>query len=329
MLRKRIIIFLFLCVSLLFMYACAIAPMPEIPPTIEPIIVDQTQAESINEVVVQPTNTKIPFPTLMPTITNTPAPAMQVCVADDAVNMMKKLVPYSEYQVYYNYYEGDSYLEIWFVDPELNAYAKYEELDESVMLARDHAMILAQKLNFAEACLDDLFNKIIFTVVDSNYNTWFYAEIHTSLLPDEIQTEREQLDLLNTNFEVTYRRWDAPEEIDPPPAGSCNWSTAYGNIIANFPPEEENNAVYYYSTESSRVIVAQWEGTYAEMAADSYLITLEEIVYELPCLYPEPEEIYYYMVDDESNYIGGGSVMILDPKSPDMFWNFPVLLEKK
>jgi hypothetical protein len=319
MLGKRKIVFIFMIVGLIMISACSFGGILPSVPTVQPVQIEIDTA-------VVPTSTRRSLPTLMPTGTNTPQPTIQVCDANAALDMMEKIIPYAEYEIYFFTEDGKTSLVVWFVDHQLNLSTSKDAFTENLKLSQNHVVMLAQQLNFAEPCMGRLFDEIAITVADQYYNAWFDGKIHPALLPNDIVTDPQQLQILINQFEVTYLRDQYVEALPAAPAGSCTWKEVHQRILTHMDANEKNNAFFYASSLLGRTIVAQWEGNIADFASDAYLTTLESIGEEAKCLFPEPNLILYYMVDESATAISGGMWYLVDPKNPDLLFNTPFLL---
>ena len=307
--KKGIII---LIISLIFISACALGGSPKTGENL-PL---EPAAETV-DLTPQPTNTRFVFSTITPTFTSVPTSTVRVCNANTVMEKLNSFVPYPEYDMYYFTEKSIDQLIVWFVDPEIKTDVSPEEYTTQVTLAQNHAMILAEQFDFVDECMDDLFTKAVFLVVDTNYNGWFSGKIHTSLLPNDIQTSPEELALLTSRFEVLYSRNTLLDKDTRAPSNSCTWKQAHQNIRAHFTEGQENSGFYYAADHLGRTVMAQWQGEPADME-EEYLTPLGNIANEIKCLYPEPDQILYQIVDEDGKIIGGGFWILWDPKHPDL-----------
>ncbi|MBI9049117.1 MAG: hypothetical protein JEZ00_06850 [Anaerolineaceae bacterium] len=305
--QKRSI--LILCISIFILSACGIGDIAQFgkKPAEQPAI----------SLTLEPTPTKVILPTVIPTKTETPKPTQTACNADLLLQNIKAMVPYEEFAAFYYTSEGISSLNVWIVDPGIDSATESDEMGVTLYTAIEHALILTQEINLSDKCVSDTFNKISIIMVDQTYHPWYDAEIYTSLLPTKLEKSPDKLESLRNRFQVSYFRKIPVGDDEKAPAGSCIWKNTNLKLHTHFDVERENVAFFYTIHENEILVFAQWDGT-AEDLDVNYLESLLNVSKEIKCLHPEPEFIYYQIVDETGDVLGWGQWTLKDPKKPDL-----------
>jgi hypothetical protein len=251
-----------------------------------------------------PTATKTPVPT--PTLTPTPEPTpTSSCNPDEVLANLKALIPYEEFAVHHNIIGGLHTLAVWFVDPQLDPLAGGEVIGGNLDLAFVDAIQLSHLLNLEDPCIEVLFDVINPIVVDGAYNGWFSGMIEPSSLPREANLSERDIDQMEAAYTVGYLREVPTSSMDRPPAptGSCTWQETKGKIWQHFAPSRQNVTFYFVIDEVGVNVWAQWDGP-ADMVIMS--ASLLNVVMELDCLYPTPDQLIVIVVDGmgEATLIG-------------------------
>jgi hypothetical protein len=294
MMCRKPILTLVLIVCLCLTSCSSLAPSPT--PT-------QTQPPTKTP-TPSPTATKTPIPT--PTLTPTPEPSPTAsCDPDEVLANLKALIPYEEFAVHHNIIGGLHTLAVWFVDPHLDPLASGGEIGENLDLAFVDAVQLSHQLNLEETCIGVLFDVINPIVVDGACNGWFSGIIVPSSLPREANLSEHDMDQMAAEYTIGYLREVPTSSMDRPPAptGSCTWQETRGKIWQHFAPSRQNVTFYFVIDEVGANVWAQWDGP-ADMVIVS--ASLLNVVMELDCLYPAPDQLIVVVVDDkgEATLIG-------------------------
>ncbi len=211
---------------------------------------------------------------------------------------LKKLLP--EFTVDYSVTSGTSYLNIWFVDPNIQSGTSSEDLEENNWTAMRHASTIAIYTVTLDPCIKSVFDKVNPVVVDQGYNGWFSGSVAVSLLPETFEPGEKEISGVAEAFEVVYMRRSLPATPDAPPGGSCNWQEAKARMQLHFDPERPNVDFYFVGDEVSRKVTAQWDGAVAEKTDIAVIYaSIMNVAQEARCLHPAPDYVYF-MVEDPS-----------------------------
>lgn len=249
-----------------------------------------------------PTATFIPTVTLTPTNipTNTPIPTstkLPPCDADQTIKNLKSKIVFDEFVVLHNKLQGKSFLVVWFVDSEINPTPKVSEISQNAELAIRKSLILSQELNASDACVGRLFDMINAIAVDKNYNGWFSGQIKTTDLPSTITTDEQQLDEISKLYEIGYLRDKMTAQPKSMPSGKCTWIEARENLHNHFSSERENVGFYFVLDDAGVNVWAQWDSK-PEFLQLNLPASLLNIGMEIECLFPQPDRLIFYTVDD-------------------------------
>ena len=242
-------------------------------------------------------STKMPasVPATVPPPSPTPSAA---CDADRVLKRLKSAMPYEQSVITYNIVKGDTYLAIWFVDPDIDPAAGADTVGANSDLAIRQAAATAAWLNAADACVGQLFTVINPIVVDRNYNGWFSGDVALSVLPATTQPTDQQVEQIRNSFSVSFLRNRPAAPPQPAPDGSCAWPKAAQNLQHHFASARENTGFFFVRDDLGVNVWAQWDGPTdpASMTASLGYVTLE-----LQCLFPVPTNIFVQVVDDAGN----------------------------
>ncbi|MCG2784822.1 MAG: hypothetical protein L6461_06920 [Anaerolineae bacterium] len=257
--------------------------------------------------IIQPTPTAIPTSTFTPTVTFTPtlsptntplltSTKLPSCDADQTIKNLKSKISYRESVVFYNKFQGTSFLVIWFVDPEINPTPKESEIAPNAELAIRNALILSQELNTSDTCISRLFDKINAVVVDKNYNGWVSGQISPTDLPSTVDADEKKLDEIAKLYQIGYLRDKVTAKVSSAPSNSCAWTDAKKNIQNHFSSERENVAFYYVLDDAGVNVWAQWDSQ-PEFLQLNLPASIMNVAMEIKCLFPEPDRIIFNIVD--------------------------------
>jgi hypothetical protein len=258
-----------------------------------------------------PTATSTSTPTLTPTFTptNTPRPTntkRPECHIEDVFWKMKLSVDYDEFQVFYHTMDGVSTLVLWFKDPDLDPNPNTDDaLYTNLGTAGIDALIASQKLNAVDKCVGRLFDEINVLVNDSENNHWISTIISTSDLPDKVSTDDRAILTLLGKMDIAYRGIKPADKIGKTPQGRCTWEEFREKILTHFPPDQENMAFFLIRGDFGTNVWAQWV-TSQEYLEPNLLASLMNISMELNCLHPEPDRLFFTIVDGKGNILVNG-----------------------
>jgi hypothetical protein len=209
-----------------------------------------------------------------------------------------------EYSVNQSEATSVSYLNIWFVDPNIDPEAKSENLEENINSARlgaSYAAIAAQAIDPYTASVFDRINPV---VVDRAYNGWFSASVPVSKLPEKFPPSAQEVINVANAFDVVYYRQEVPDAIAAAPTGSCNWPETKKRMQSHFDPSRPNVDFYFVGDEVSRKVTSQWDGS-INSPTDIGVIyaSIMNVAQELSCLHPAPDFLEVMVVDDNGKLI--------------------------
>ena len=254
----------------------------------------------------QPSSTPARTATPKPTRTPTPTPSLapSACNADKVLANLESLIPYEEFELNYSNFSiiGISALNVWYVDPTLDPNATSADIDKNAALALHNAAILSHKLAISDPCIEVLFEDGINpVVVDHNYNGWFAGMIAPSSLPSTQNPGEGELKVVEDAFQIQYLRQNPPGPATPPPDSACMWPEARENIQWHFSTEQPNTSFYLVHDEGGVVVYAQWvvPSDLSDKVAFAFSIaSVQNVLYELPCLHPSADVLIATGVDD-------------------------------
>jgi len=209
----------------------------------------------------------------------------------------------SEFTVDYSTSSGTSYLNIWFVDPNIQPGTSSEDLEENNWTALLHASTISIYAVTLDPCIKSVFDRINPVVVDQGYNGWFSGSVAASLLPETYEPGEEEISEVAEAFEVVYIRQSLPAIPGAPPTGSCNWPEAKDRMHLHFDQARPNVDFYFVGDEVSRKVTVQWDGSVTEKKDIGVIYaSITNVAQEIRCLYPVPDYLYI-MVHDSSGTI--------------------------
>ncbi len=225
----------------------------------------------------------------------------------------------SEFTVDYSAASGTSYLNIWFVDPNIQPGTSSEDLKENNETAMRHASTVAIYAVTLDPCIKSVFDKINPVVVDQSYNGWFSGSVAASLLPETYQPGEEEIYEVAEAFEVVYMRRSLPAIPGAPPAGSCNWPDARERMHLHFDPARPNVDFYFVGDEVSRKVTAQWDGSVTEKIDIGVIYaSITNVAQEIRCLHPAPDYLYVMVHDSSGTTIWMGRLPSAGIQSLDL-----------
>jgi hypothetical protein len=230
---------------------------------------------------------------------------------------LKELLP--EFTVDYSAASGTSYLNIWFVDPNIQPGTSSEDLEENNRTALRHASTVAIYAVTLDPCIKSVFDKVNPVIVDQNYNGWFSGSVAASLLPETYQPGEKEIYEVAEAFEVVYLRQSLPAIPGAPPNGSCSWPEARERLHLHFDPARPNVDFYFVGDEVSRKVTAQWDGAVAEKT-DIVVIyaSIMNGAQEARCLHPAPDYLYVMVHDSSGTTIWMGRLPSAGIRSLDL-----------
>ncbi len=230
---------------------------------------------------------------------------------------LKELLP--EFTVDYSVTSGTSYLNIWFVDPNIQPGTSSEDLGENNETAMRHASTVAIYAVTLDPCIKSVFDKVNPVVVDQGYNGWFSGSVAASLLPETFEPGEKELYEVAEAFEVVYMRQSLPAIPDAPPSGSCTWQEARERMQLHFDPGRLNVDFYFVGDEVSRKVTAQWDGAVAEKTDIAVIYaSITNVAQEIRCLHPAPDYLYVMVHDSSGTTIWMGRLPSAGIQSLDL-----------
>jgi hypothetical protein len=230
---------------------------------------------------------------------------------------LKKLL--AEFTVDYSAASGTSYLNIWFVDPNIQPGTSSEDLKENNWTAMRDASAVAIFAVTLDPCVKAVFDRINPVVVDQSYNGWFSGSVAVSLLPETYDPGEKELYEVAEDFEVVYARQSLPAIPDAPSSGSCSWQEARERMQLHFDPERPNVDFYFVGDEVSRKVTAQWDGSVAEKTDIGVIYaSIMNVAQEIRCLYPAPDYLYIMVHDPSGTLIWMGRLPSAGIQSLDL-----------
>ncbi len=229
----------------------------------------------------------------------------------------KKLLP--EFTVDNSVTSGTSYLNIWFVDPNIQPGTSSEDLEENNWAAMRDASSVAIYAVTLDPCIKSVFDRVNPVVVDPGYNGWFSGSVAASLLPETLQPDAKEIYAVAEAFEVVYMRQSLPAIPDAPPSGSCNWQEARDRMQLHFDPGRPNVDFYFVGDEVSRKVTAQWDGAVAEKIDIGVIYaSITNVAQEIRCLHPAPDYLYVMVHDSSGTTIWMGRLPSAGIQSLDL-----------
>lgn len=216
---------------------------------------------------------------------------MSPCNADQTILNLREKISYDESVILYNTIQGESFLVVWFVDPNINPMPKESEISQNATLAFADALILSQQVNADNECVGKLFDKVSTIVVDTNYNGWLSGQISVKNLPSSVQTDENQLYEIAKSYEVGYYR----DRVTTPSIATCSWKDAKQKIQNHFSTERTNIGFYFVLDNEGVNVWAQWDSDPASLQVN-IPPSLLNIAMEIDCL--SPDRIVFDVVDN-------------------------------
>ncbi len=279
-----------------------------------------TLSPSSDEAIGTPTTpTIVPYVsavaiTATPAAGASPAPATGPawlgtgCDANELVTALRPEIEYPEFSLSHNYLMMVYHLNAWFVDPGLDPLADEAALGQGVALAQRHAALLSYQLHRVDACVGRVFDQIVVTVVDRDYNTWFSGSISPLDLPESDQPSDAVIDQAVELFSPGFMRSEVTASVGrgAAPAESCNWTQARARMEAVLGSGHPNAAFYYAVDDSGANVWGQWDGP---ADVDVFLPAFSQIGLELGCLHPAPDTFWVVYTD----VYGGFQLIVAEP----------------
>jgi hypothetical protein len=209
---------------------------------------------------------------------------------------LRPLVPFDESAMIYSGSGVDRILTIWFVDPEIDSAATGQALLDNLAIAITDGVRLAMQMHsFGYPCLAQVFGAVHVIAVDSNYNGWFSGAVPVERLPRAADPTIDQIQ--SVDFLPDYLRQEpAPRPSGgTSPAGACTWPEARRRLHQHFASERQNVGFYLIIDEVGANVWAHWDGP-GEPAL--FLVSLLNVVMELPCLDPPADWLWAMAVDE-------------------------------
>lgn len=249
-----------------------------------------------------------PAPSASPTSTPGPAWLGTGCDPNEIVAALRPTITYPESSLSHNYLMSVYYLNVWIVDTSLDPVAEEAALDPGVILAKRHAAVLGHQLNRGDACLGRVFDQIVVTVVDRDYNTWFSGSIAPLDLPDSDSPSDAEVDRAVEAFAPGFVRSEPTASVGRagPPSESCSWAEARTLMEERLGAGHPNAAFTYAVDNSGANVWGQWDGP---TDVDVFLPVVTEIGLELACLYPAPDTFWVVYTDA----YGGTQLIVAEP----------------
>lgn len=219
---------------------------------------------------------------------------------------MKLSVDYDEFQVFHHTVDGRSILVLWFMEPDFDLDTRTDDaLYTNVGMAVIDALVASQKLKAVDACANKLFDDINIIVTDINNNGWLSANISINDLPKEVLTDHESLIKLSQKLSISFSRNTLPDKVGKAPQGSCTWDESHEKILYHFSPDQENMAFFLVRDDFGTNVWAQWV-TSKEYLEPNLLASLMNVSMELNCLHPEPDQLFFFVVDEMGKLLAIG-----------------------
>ncbi len=243
-----------------------------------------------------------------PTATPGPAWLGSGCDANEIVAALRPTIPYAQSSLSHNYLMSVYYLNAWVVDPGLDPLAGEAQLDLGVALARRHSALLSVQLNRADVCLGSVFDQIVVTVVDRDYNSWFSGSIDPQDLPESDAPSDAEIDTAIEAFSPGFVRSAVTASVGRSAASAeaCTWEQASAGMQERLGADHPNSAFYYAIDDSGANVWAQWNGP-ADI--DVFLPEMMEIGIELACLHPAADTFWVVYTDA----YGGAQLIVAEP----------------
>ena len=245
-------------------------------------------------------------PTITATQTITPTSNYSItpstidnCDKSKVLAKLKSNVPYDEFEMTYEIDKyGNGSLIIWVVDPLLNQNATELEIGQNIKLAKHNSFDLATHIANTDECTQKIIETIRTIFVDSNYVSWLSQGYSVNPGP-VLMTELESF-LRNTN----------PPIISTTTDETCTWNEARENISRHFGYlggyHPENFGFFYIIDDQTTSVFAHWVDDVSsdEIGADGINgYGAINVALELTCLNPEPDIIYFTVVDKDQRLL--------------------------
>ena len=224
-------------------------------------------------------------------------PQVLDCSVDAILRSIR--IPYIQSNVLHNRVGDISFLNIWFVDPDLDPLASGGQIEENVSVAVEHAIQVVHRLVSGDDCIVEAFDILNPIVVDLDYNGWLSANFDPPTLAQFDTLDGGTMESIESQMLIGYARQVTtdPRGRQNPPAGACRWPQALDMLWTHFSPERRNVGFYFVIDETGINVYAQWDGpTDALMYA-----SLANVGMELVCLHPAIDWLNVTVVDEEGN----------------------------
>lgn len=200
-------------------------------------------------------------------------------------------MPYAEVELSANTIDGVSNLNVWFVEPALNAKSNSSEVAHNIQLAMQRTAGLALAVNARNTCIARLYNGISIIAVDTEYNAWLIAGIPPSALPEG--NSESELEEIEQRLQVGFVRSKPPAQVDAGPTDveSCGWPEVRTALDDLMDPVYPNRGHHYYIDNEGGAIWLQWNvppfAVTTDQVLEGFLTPLRAIDAAVTCLYPE------------------------------------------
>jgi len=249
-------------------------------------------------------NTLTPDPT--PPIINTPTIEAINCDLSSVIKKVKKAIPYQEFSVEPNTFQGERLLSIWYVDESIDT-SSAPNIEKESIKALENGVILSFDIANSDPCIFQLFTQINPIVVDKNHNGWFSGNIPVDSIPLDNTINQAHFDEIMENIAILYLKNQSPLPQEQPPEDSCSFKTAQENILYHFNEERVYPGVTYTIDESFYHVDVQWESAFdpdeVKMWWALQFASILNVIVELPCLYPPPNMLNITILDYDGKII--------------------------
>ena len=244
------------------------------------------------------TSTRVPTRTPGPTWTPRPSATTDPCTPRQVVQTLRGFIPYEESVIYYNEIDGERYLIVWFVDPDVDPQPSAEDVELQAARAEVDAILLAFQLNeHVYPCLVDEFEMIFVAAVDRQYQAWFAGHIMTDSLAPASDPTMSQFD--ESEIHPVFIREQSPalEDRGGSPAAESNWPQVRRQLATfeDFRPGVEGTYLF-----SDDVGVHVW--TQRQISGDPMSVVFElwDIAPAIADLVPPPDYVWVTVVDQRA-----------------------------
>ena len=153
------------------------------------------------------------------------------CDPHSTLAALRAALPYEESALYFTGRTQDSGdistgLTFWYVDPEIPLQGDDADVEAVIAGAVDRLVPVLDAMLTEEPCLAEVYDVILFGIMDAAYNSWYLGNVDTANLAAGVSA-----DLLFSSPEMLLpETW--PTDTGEPPAGGCTWAQASANMAA-------------------------------------------------------------------------------------------------